>query len=285
MGDYLAHFGIKGQVHGRRRFQNKDGSLTREGFLRYYGHLPRRFGQGGDENSSTERRRVSRAGDAGSRASQTGMGRSNVRASTAPKGTQLREWGVNTFNNTRVSAGNAYNSAKNWATNNVINPLTSGQAREWASANYNNARIGATNAYNSTKAKAGDLYYNNISPAVQQAANFINNTLNNINSGSGSSSLKKNLEGAVDDGKKLWRYIQAEVKDAWNVSVSQVQPYIKKTEIYVNDLLGKYEGAGGKFKRGVDEAELLISQGKAYADLKLYENRDFIRKINPFDGL
>lgn len=282
MGDYLAHFGIKGQVHGRRRFQNKDGSLTREGFLRYYGHLPRRFGQGGDENSSTERRRVSRAGDAGSRASQTGMGR-NVRGSAPSKGSQLREWGTNTFNNARVSAGNAYNSAKNWATNNVVNPLTSGQAREWARANYNNARAGATNAYNSAKAKAGDLYYNNISPAAQQAANFINNTLNNINSSS--SSLKKNLEGAVDDGKKLWKYIQAEVKDAWNVTVSQAQPYIKKTEMYVNDLLGKYDGVSGGLKRGQDEWDLLYKQGKAYVDMQAYQNRDFIRKINPFDGL
>lgn len=32
---YLAHYGIKGQKHGRRRFQNEDGSLTPEGIIRY----------------------------------------------------------------------------------------------------------------------------------------------------------------------------------------------------------------------------------------------------------
>ena len=32
---YLIHFGIKGQKHGVRRFQNEDGSLTEEGKLRY----------------------------------------------------------------------------------------------------------------------------------------------------------------------------------------------------------------------------------------------------------
>lgn len=34
-GDELAHFGIKGQKWGRRRFQNKDGSLTPAGKERY----------------------------------------------------------------------------------------------------------------------------------------------------------------------------------------------------------------------------------------------------------
>lgn len=32
---YIAHHGIKGQKWGRRRFQNKDGSLTPEGVRRY----------------------------------------------------------------------------------------------------------------------------------------------------------------------------------------------------------------------------------------------------------
>lgn len=32
---YLQHYGIKGQVHGVRRFQNEDGSLTEEGKRRY----------------------------------------------------------------------------------------------------------------------------------------------------------------------------------------------------------------------------------------------------------
>lgn len=33
--DYLVHYGIKGQQHGVRRFQNEDGSLTAAGKLRY----------------------------------------------------------------------------------------------------------------------------------------------------------------------------------------------------------------------------------------------------------
>lgn len=32
---YLAHYGIKGQKHGVRRFQNEDGTLTPEGRQRY----------------------------------------------------------------------------------------------------------------------------------------------------------------------------------------------------------------------------------------------------------
>lgn len=32
---YIAHFGIKGQKWGQRRYQNKDGSLTPEGKKRY----------------------------------------------------------------------------------------------------------------------------------------------------------------------------------------------------------------------------------------------------------
>lgn len=33
--DYIVHYGIKGQVHGKRRFQREDGSLTEAGKLRY----------------------------------------------------------------------------------------------------------------------------------------------------------------------------------------------------------------------------------------------------------
>lgn len=32
---YLAHYGVKGQKHGRRRYQNEDGSLTPEGREHY----------------------------------------------------------------------------------------------------------------------------------------------------------------------------------------------------------------------------------------------------------
>lgn len=37
---YLAHHGIKGQKWGVRRFRNKDGSLTPEGYRHYYGDNP-----------------------------------------------------------------------------------------------------------------------------------------------------------------------------------------------------------------------------------------------------
>ncbi len=33
--DFLAHYGVKGQKHGVRRFQNEDGSLTAEGRAHY----------------------------------------------------------------------------------------------------------------------------------------------------------------------------------------------------------------------------------------------------------
>lgn len=39
--DYLAHHGIKGQKHGVRRWQNKDGSLTPEGYPHYGYNGPR----------------------------------------------------------------------------------------------------------------------------------------------------------------------------------------------------------------------------------------------------
>lgn len=38
--DYLMHFGIPGQKKGRRRWQNKDGSLTPEGYIHYGYGLP-----------------------------------------------------------------------------------------------------------------------------------------------------------------------------------------------------------------------------------------------------
>ena len=37
--DELYHHGIKGQRWGVRRYQNKDGSLTKAGELRYYEEL------------------------------------------------------------------------------------------------------------------------------------------------------------------------------------------------------------------------------------------------------
>lgn len=40
--EYLAHFGIKGQKWGQRRFQNEDGTLTEEGRRRYTKDLNKR---------------------------------------------------------------------------------------------------------------------------------------------------------------------------------------------------------------------------------------------------
>lgn len=37
--NHLAHHGVKGQKWGLRRFQNEDGTLTKEGRERYYKHL------------------------------------------------------------------------------------------------------------------------------------------------------------------------------------------------------------------------------------------------------
>lgn len=47
---YLEHHGVKGQKHGERRYQNEDGSLTKEGYEHYaemYG-----WGEGSDKDRS-----------------------------------------------------------------------------------------------------------------------------------------------------------------------------------------------------------------------------------------
>lgn len=50
--DELAHWGIKGQKWGVRRWQNEDGTLTPEGYIHYYGHKrPKR----GAENQTTKK--------------------------------------------------------------------------------------------------------------------------------------------------------------------------------------------------------------------------------------
>ena len=40
--NYLAHHGVKGMKWGVRRYQNKDGTLTKEGQKKYYGKLIKR---------------------------------------------------------------------------------------------------------------------------------------------------------------------------------------------------------------------------------------------------
>lgn len=52
MSDYLIHWAIKGQRKGIRRFQNKDGSLTPEGRIRY-GVGPARESNGTDNATSS----------------------------------------------------------------------------------------------------------------------------------------------------------------------------------------------------------------------------------------
>lgn len=42
--DYLEHYGVKGQKHGQRRYQNEDGSLTAEGRDHYGVGDPRKAG-------------------------------------------------------------------------------------------------------------------------------------------------------------------------------------------------------------------------------------------------
>lgn len=42
--DYLEHYGVKGQKHGQRRYQNEDGSLTAEGREHYGVGDPRKAG-------------------------------------------------------------------------------------------------------------------------------------------------------------------------------------------------------------------------------------------------
>lgn len=41
--DYLCHWGIKGQKWGVRRYQNKDGTLTSQGRIRYYKKAGKNF--------------------------------------------------------------------------------------------------------------------------------------------------------------------------------------------------------------------------------------------------
>lgn len=52
--EYLAHYGIKGQKWGVRRFQNKDGSLTDQGKLRKRNSLKKML-DGGKKLSPSKR--------------------------------------------------------------------------------------------------------------------------------------------------------------------------------------------------------------------------------------
>lgn len=57
MGEYLVHFGIKGQKWGNRRYQNPDGTLTPEGIIRYRKELKRSMRRA---NSDVNRHATSR---------------------------------------------------------------------------------------------------------------------------------------------------------------------------------------------------------------------------------
>lgn len=59
MGDYLIHWGIKGQKWGNRRFQYKDGSLTPEGRERYRKNFNKEYTK--LLKSNKESKRVARA--------------------------------------------------------------------------------------------------------------------------------------------------------------------------------------------------------------------------------
>lgn len=52
-GNYLQHWGVKGQKWGVRRYQNKDGSLTAAGKTRYAGDSPDKIKA--DQNEAADR--------------------------------------------------------------------------------------------------------------------------------------------------------------------------------------------------------------------------------------
>lgn len=63
MNNYLAHYGVKGQKHGVRRFQNEDGSLTSEGRSHYGVGDPRKIGSSSlNSNPADHNYRVKRFG-------------------------------------------------------------------------------------------------------------------------------------------------------------------------------------------------------------------------------
>lgn len=53
--DYLAHYGVKGQKHGKRRWQNEDGSLTEEGRIHYGVGDPREKNTGGGSSGDNKK--------------------------------------------------------------------------------------------------------------------------------------------------------------------------------------------------------------------------------------
>lgn len=54
---YLVHYGVKGQKHGVRRYQNEDGTLTAEGKARYAGMQ----NYGGNESKGLIRRQAEKS--------------------------------------------------------------------------------------------------------------------------------------------------------------------------------------------------------------------------------
>ena len=59
--NYLQHYGVKGQVHGKRRYQNEDGSLTPEGREHYgVGEGDGRKKSTSNENAAKEAKRQKR---------------------------------------------------------------------------------------------------------------------------------------------------------------------------------------------------------------------------------
>lgn len=53
--DELCHYGIPGQKHGHRRFQNTDGTWTPEGQKRYSTDTDGEYGEPGGERSDSSR--------------------------------------------------------------------------------------------------------------------------------------------------------------------------------------------------------------------------------------
>ena len=90
--NYLAHYGIKGQKWGLRRFQNEDGTLTAEGRARYLKNMSEKERKIYENMSDGQRRYVEKMMDQGhdfQTANQRLTQRRNTRASIIAAGTAV----------------------------------------------------------------------------------------------------------------------------------------------------------------------------------------------------
>lgn len=131
MGDYLVHYGIKGQSWGKRRFQNLDGSLTPAGERRY------NYEQG---ETGSERRHGGTSGSFNnSRYRYESRNRANAaNARVFPQiNQQLRE----------QSRSNAMNRASNYGTQSRFGSRNQQRINEMRSQNRNAPGSDGANSY------------------------------------------------------------------------------------------------------------------------------------------